>query len=370
MRKLFQFLPVVLVVFFCNFNAHGQEHGVSASAPQLEFSQPKLIENVGADSRFAARFNCDSDGTIHANVLSRNGDSDPMLLAIHADGTSTSFSAQLPGFTEISTPQSVFVGNGKVYALVSAKSISPNPGDASRRWLVLIFDKQGALTNTVQLKQGMRPLLVGAFASGHILLGSEDPLNHRMALTLVDEHGTHVGEIALRDNDFVARAASLPQDGSGTGSYSAMFLIAMSQFIPSGDHLLLVPEGTSGLPVVELKEEGVVNSLVPKLPDGEILEAFLGFDATTFTAQLGTRTVPKSPINDKDASGKHQTMGVIPMASVVKISRTDGSIVKEIALGGNQVQPACEVDGVLHSLIVHSLTGTEEGLQVTTAVLH
>ena len=364
MRKLFQFLPVVLVIFFCNFNSRAQKHSVSASAPQLEFSRPKLIENVGANLMFAARFNCDSDGTIYARVLSRNSDSDPMLLAIHPDGTSTSFSAQLPGFTAISAPRSVFVGNGRVYALVYAKSISPNPGDASRRWLVLIFDKQGALTNTVQLEQGMRPLLVGAFPSGHILLGSEDRLNHRMALTLVDEHGTDVGEIALRDNDFVARAASLPQD-SEPGNYSAMLLIPMSQFISSGDQLLLVPEGTSGLPVVELKEEGVVNSLVPKMPDGEILAAFLGFDATTFTAQLGTMTVPKSPINDKDASGKHLTMGTYPLASVVKISRTDGSIVKEISLGGNQAQPACEVDGVLHSL-----TASEGRLQVTAAILH
>jgi hypothetical protein len=362
MRKSASFLPMIVATLFSISNSQAQEQGVAVSAQQVEFSRPKLVENVGAGAIFAARFECDSDGTIYAHVLESKGDGDPMLLAMHPDGTSTSFSAQLPSFTAFSTPESVFVGYEKVYILVSAQSISPNPGDAARRSVVLIFDRQGTLIHTVQVEQDVRPLVIGAFSSGHILLGSEDRLNHRLALTLVDENGTYIREMSLHDSDIVARAASLPRD-SGPGSYSAMLLIGMSQLIPSGDNLLLVPLVTSGLPIVELGEGGVINSLVPKMPDGKILNAFLGSDSTTFKVQMATMAVSHGQGND--AGGKTLGVGVRPLPSVAEISRTNGSILKEIALGGNQVQPACEADGVLHLL-----TASEERLQVTTAVLY
>jgi hypothetical protein len=348
----------------------GKAGGMPALAPKradvaaLEFSKPKIVEDLGAGPMIVGRLDCSDDGSIYTLIdgYALNSGS-TALLAIHPDGTVTSLLwRSVPGFAHISPPKSIFVGNGRVYVLVSGESDSAKQGNISRYPLVLAFDKQGSIVGTVVLKQDLNSLVLGVFPSGNILLISEDRLNHRMALNLVGADGAPIRELRLYDSDFVVRAAQMPTASRGPASYSTYLLITMSKFFPSGDNLLLVPLETSGLPMVELDERGVLHSVVPHLPDDMILEGFVSSNASSWKVRLANAIEnDKEPL---DLQGKVLGVATRPSARIAELSRTDGSLLRELDMGGPGVQPACETDGTFRFLT----SGAGQGrLQVVTA---
>jgi hypothetical protein len=315
--------------------------------------------------RIVGRLDCGDDGSIYTLIDGYALNSERLaLLAIHPDGAVTNFPwRSAPGFADISMPKSIFVGNGRVYVLANAESKSAKRAHRSRYPLVLAFDKEGSLVGTVVLEHDLNPLVLGVFPSGNILLVSEDRLNHRMTLNLVGADGTPIRELRLHASDFVIRAAQMPAAARGTNSYSPTLLISMSKFFPSGDHLLLVPLETSGLPTVELGEHGVLHSVITNLPDNEVLEAFLpSNDALSWKVLLAT--VLENDREMFDSQGKVLSVGTRPSARIAELSRTDGRLLQEIDIGGDGILPACETDGTFRFLT----SGAGQGhLQVVTA---
>ena len=214
----------------------GDQASNPAAPAALEFSKPQFVERVSAGSMVAGRFDCDH-GSIYTLLAGSPPEGDPdshlALMAIHPDGTTTSFQWwSAPGLAAVSMPKSIFVGNGHVYVLVIGKGATAENEHASRYPVVLIFNRDGPLEDTVRLEEDWNPLAFGVFPSGNILVASEDRLNHRMDLSLVDKRGAFVRRISLEDNDFVARAAQMPATDRGSANYSPIFLIAMSKFCP------------------------------------------------------------------------------------------------------------------------------------------
>lgn len=335
----------------------------------IEFSKPKIVEDLNAGSMIAGRFDCSNDGSIYTLIdgyalnIGTALNERLALLGIHPDGTVTSLPWRLvPGFTDVSLPKSIFVGNGHEYVLVNAERKTAKPGYVSRYPLVLTFDVKGSLVGTVVLSQDLNPLSFGVFPSGNILLVSEDRLNHRMALNLVGADGVPIRELHLNDSDFVVRASHMPAAARGPSSYSTSLLIAMSKFFPSSNHLLLVPLETSGLPIVELDERGVVRSVVPLLPNNMVIESFLPTnDASSW--KVRPATVLENDTETLDSQGKVLGVATRPANRIAVISRTDGSLQREIDIGGPGIQPACEIDGTFRFL-----TSSDQGrLQVVTA---
>jgi hypothetical protein len=339
---------------------------VASSVAALEFSKPKVVEDLDAGPSVAGRFDCSNDGSIYALIngyaLNRGTNERLALLAIHPDGTVTSFAwRSVPGFTDISLPKSIFVGNGRVYVLVTGESKSVKRGYISDYPLVLAFDESGALISTVVLEQDLKPLVLGVFPSGNIVLVSEDRLNHRMALNLVGTDGTPLKEMRLYDNDFLVNASRMPAAAHGTSNYSPLLLISMSKFFASDNHLLLVPLETSGLPIVEIDEHGVLHSVIPHLPENMVLEAFLSSSGSSFTVRLGKLIESDKEI--VDSQGKVLGVATRPSERITELSRTDGSLLREIDIGGPGVQPACENNGTFRFLT----SNAQRGLQVVTA---
>ena len=288
----------------------------------------------------------------------------PALLAIHPDGTVTGFAwRDAPGFARISAPQSIFVGRDRVYALVSAERDSVQPSHAARFPLVLIFDRSGALAGTVILEHTLNPLVLGVFPSGNLVLGSEDRLNHRMALNLVGADGIPIRELRLYGNDFIVRAAEMPAAPRGTSSYSSLLLVSISKFFASGDHLLLVPLATSGLPVVELDERGVIHSVTPQTPDDMVAEDFIPSNNRS-GLKMRLATVLASDKGPVDSEGKLLGVALRPSARIAEFSRTDGRLLQEEDMGSSEIQPACETDETLRFL---TLRADHAHLQVGTA---
>jgi hypothetical protein len=335
----------------------------------LEFSKPKIVEDLNAGAMIAGRFDCSDDGSVYTLIdgYALNGGTTLnerlALVGIHPDGTVTNFQwRSVPGFTDISLPKSIFVGNGHEYVLVNAESKAAKQGYMSRYPVILTFDMKGSLVRTVVLEQDLSPLSFGVFPSGNILLASEDRLNHRMALDLVGADGVLIRDLRLNDSDFVVRASQMPAAARGPSSYSTSLLIAMSKFFSSGNHLLLVPLETSGLPIVELDELGVVRSVVPHLPDNMVIESFLPSDDAS-SWKVRPATILENDKETLDSQGKVLGVATRPVNQIAEISRTDGSLQREINIGGPGIQPACEIDGTFQFLT----SSGQSRLQVVTA---
>lgn len=343
--------------------ASGRPGSRSTANRSLEFARPQLIQDIGNGAMFAGRFDCDTEGDVITLISGYeredgNGRSEQQLalLGIHPDGKVTNFPwLSVPGFTSVTVPKSIFVGNSRVYVLVDAQSADGKGAYGQRVRLVLTFNLDGNLERATALQDDLNPLAIGVFKSGKIVVASEDRLNHRMALNLVDENGAFLQEIPLGNNDFVLRASQ-----SQAVKYSPLLLISMSKFFSDGDHLVLVPLGTSDIPILELDESSILSSVVPRLPDNMVLESFLSSDRTSFTVRLGTLLQPNK--QTVDSEGKILGFGTRPSNNVTELSRADGSIVGQIDTG-DQVQPACQSNGAFLLL-----TGSSQGrLQIVKA---
>ena len=361
MKMALLFTFAFLVAANC---AMAQDRGkVDDAAPmpvrisRLEFSRPKTIANVGSDAAYLENFRCANDGSayifVNGTVSGTNADPDRQnlaaLLGVHPDGTVTSFPWwSVPEFSSMSMPQSVFVGNEHVYVLDRGRRISKEQERTPLSPVVLKYDTAGNLLETIAPAEDRNALVIGVFPSGHMLLISEDRLNHRMALDLLDEHGVFIRDLRLNKDDFVERAEQLPTASRGTGSYSPTILIGMSELVPSDGHLLLVPLYSAGLPIIELSEDGVVNSITPHLLNGNVIEALISVGASTIAVQPGK--VLQSGKPTVDAQGKFMGVPTEPFPRIALISRANGDIVKEFDLGSADVEPECESAGVFRFL--------------------
>jgi hypothetical protein len=181
-----------------------------------------------------------------------------------------------------------------------------------------------------------------------------------MAFRLIDANGASIREMNLNDRDFVLVSSELIPSSTAV-SYSPALLIAMIKVVASGDHLLLVPIATSNRPILELDENGIVNSVIPQLPDNMVLESFISSDESSFKVQLGRLLETTKKV--VDSQGKVLGITTAPRHLITEISRRDGSIVRELELKEPDLLPVCQTDSVFHILAAPSAGR----LQVLTA---
>jgi hypothetical protein len=210
------------------------------------------------------------------------------LVGIHPDGTVTNFQwRSVAGFRSISYPKSVFVGHGHVYVLADARTSSPQCDQETYAHIVLVFNQQGDLEQVISLKTNSNPLGLGVFPSRKLLIISESKSDQRMAVMLFSSNGEFIRDILTNLSEYVMRESGLSPASHVIDNYSPELLISLIEVVPSGDHLLLVPLETSKVPIDEVDENEVVNSVIPHLPDNTILDSFISSDATSFKIQAG-----------------------------------------------------------------------------------
>lgn len=337
----------------------------------LEFGRPKLVMNLPATSGMAGRFKCGSNGSIVTmlDIAERWSDASGhpmgqiMLAAINLDGQSVRFSwGTVPGFKNVRTPRDVFAGNDKVYLLTSAeRDLLPAPDKPKPISIILEFDANGELKKTVQLDPRFDPLSFGVYPSGDFILVSEDRLNRRMDLAIMDSNGSYLRDLRLFDSDYIQHGGPSAEGPQGKVNYSSWLLAGLTQVYAYGEDLLLVPNDTSGLPMIEVNESGIVRSTVPQLPKGSIQVSFLPSGSRTWKIQLGALDDRQG---NRDSSGTLQGLAVNSSTHIVEIDPSDGGILKEIDFGDAGVAPACESDGEYTFL-----TTRDNMLQIVTATL-
>ena len=335
----------------------------------LEFSKPKSVEGVGPGSMIAGRFECGEDGSIYALMAGDAPKGDPdshvALMGIRSDGTATSFPWwSAPGLTKVTGPNAIFTGNRRVYVLVKARGGSEAANDPSAHPVMLTFNQEGTLESAFQLNADSHPLTFGVFPSGDMLLVSQDRLNHRMDLSVVSKTGSPIREISLGNEDFVTKSAVMSPTIRGADNYSPLLLVAMSKVLPLDGHLLLVSMETGNLPMIEIGENGVLGSTTPHLPADLVIEGLVSSSPTSYTLRVA-KHIDSKDNGVRDAQGKVLAIAVEPYQRLVEISRTDGSVLREIDLGSSGIEPACEADGAYRLLT----SGDEKKLQVVTARL-
>jgi hypothetical protein len=355
-------------------SATGNPDALSKISPKstgvVELAQPKDVADLSEKPSIAGRVDCSEDGSIYTFIdgyapnRAPNPNDRRAIAAIHPDGTVTSFPwRSVSGFTDVSLPKSVFVGNGRLYVLVEASRESAV--DSPLRYpLILIFDSKGSLQGTTVLDHNLNPVVIGVFPSGNMVLVSEDRLSNRMALRVVGSDGSFIRELPLNEYDFVTRAAQMPAAGGVTGSYSRLLLIAMSKFFSYGANLLFVPLETSGLPILELGEHGIVQAVVPKLPDKMVIENFISATGTTIDLRLGN-VVETDGKGALDSQNKRISIGTHPSSQITEYALNDGSVIREFDIG-SATQAACGTKGTFHFLTSSVAAGN---LQVVTGLV-
>jgi len=333
------------------------------AAAELQFSKPTIIQDLAVAPSLIGKLPCGEDGSIYSLVDGYGLSNERLaLLAFHPDGTVTSYPYRsVPDFARFSEPKSIFVGNGRVYVLISAEYVPAGPGALSRYPLVLAFSKDGALLSTTVFEQDLDPVVLGVFPSGNIVLISERSVNQEMDVRLLSANGTPIRELKLKDNDFLMRTTRTPEATPLASSFSPTFMISQSKLYPSGENLLLVPLETSGLPIVELDENGVLHSAIPQVPENMVLEAFLSSNSSSLKLQLST--VLRSNDEVLDPQGKILGIATRPSTRISEFSREDGSMLREIEIGAQEPEPACEADGAFRFLT----SGSRGSLEVVTA---
>jgi hypothetical protein len=138
----------------------------------------------------------------------------------------------------------------------------------------------------------------------------------------------------------------------------------MSKFFPFGGNLLLVPLDTSGFPIVEVSEQGVVKAVVPQLPDHAVIESFVSSTPSALKVRLGKIVQTEHPA--LDSQGELLSVGTTPAPRITGLSLTDGRLLSEVNIGSPSVQPVCEAAGALRLL---TSTGSAGKLAVVTAQL-
>jgi hypothetical protein len=299
-----------LLLSACFLNAQSDKPGTPASeaaraddslipTTPLEYGDPILITKLSKTDGISGAFRCGADGSalfmLYRDDQWQDATGHPRghiaLASAAPDGKLTSIPWQtVPGYKNIDVPKSYFASHDRYYVLTSAEKETaagthPVP---TRIPLALVFDQTGSLKDVAPLDPTLNPISIAAFGSGDILLVSEDTLNRRMRLSVVDSAGNKLRDIKLEDDDDPSRHHGPNAEGSKGGvTISPHALIGMTEVNPYGQNLLLVPLATSGLPILEIDESHVVRSVVPHLPKGNIIARFIPSDGRTWNIRLG-----------------------------------------------------------------------------------
>lgn len=336
----------------------------------LQYGDPMLVANLSKTGGISGNLHCGSDGSILFMLYVADNWKDATghprghisLVSVTPEGKLTSIPWQtVPGYTDIDVPSSYFANGGRYYLLTSGRKATPDESGVKPAEvpLALTFDETGNLKNVAPLDPALDPISLAAFGSGDLLLISEDTLNRRMRLTVTDPSGGSPRNLSLEDSDDPTHHDGPTASGSKGGvTFAPHTLLGMIEAFPYGQDLLLVPQTTSGLPVLEVNEAHVVASVVPQLPKGDVIARFIPSDGRTWNIRLGS--LNDSVYRMLDANGQAHAAGVMESKTIAEIDPSTGEIVRKLEMGVNGVYPACRVQSDFVFLTAHRKDGSLE----------
>jgi len=200
------------------------------------------------------------------------------LFSVSPDGEAKRISRKVPiGFDGISVVD-FFAGEQRLVTLLKATK-RQDGGDTIPRetaYFLSESDGEGDLSSQVQLDVRFRPLKIGSFSKGEILLLGWDESNLTPVLALLKDDGT-VG----RFFDLEERRGAQPE-GARTAASAAPSLahvdltsLESATFVALSDELLLTFPGTNR-PIYVLSAGGDSRSIAIELPSGFTMHDVLG----------------------------------------------------------------------------------------------
>lgn len=346
---------------------------VSVPTAHLEFDKPIMVTSLTQGSGIAGTISCTDTGS----VLFLMDRSDPgtdanghplghiELVSVTPKGELRQYAwSNLPNFRNVLAPTSYFAADGKVYALVHAEKIDANHPEQRQPSLplVLVFGSNGDMERTIPVDPALDPITLGAYANGDLLLISEDTLNRRMRLTVMDSVDGAVRELRLFDNDAMEHNGAGAPSANGDVTYSPDLLAHFTEIHAFGDDLLLVPMNTWGMPIVEVNENGIVRAVRPALPQNAVVGWWIDSDGRTWKVRTGE--VRGKPVKDA-STGEVMGVAVTGSKEIVEINPNDGAVTRRIAIDPGGVLPACEHDGDYEFLTAQQKDGLLEMVRAT-----
>jgi hypothetical protein len=138
-------------------------------------------------------------------------------------------------------------------------------------------------------------------------------------------------------------------------TYDRHTLLDLTRIYPHQNNLLLVPHGTSSVPIIEVGETGLIHVTTPKLPKGTVNEMFIPSNGAALRLQLGSLYENARQIKTTDGLLIGSTTR--PSQRIVEFDLQDGRILNQMEIGTSGVQPACESNGVFTFLSSDQETG-------------
>ena len=133
-----------------------------------------------------------------------------------------------------------------------------------------VFNGKGQLTKRIKFEAPFTPLRIGEFPSGEFIAEGVTE-SGVTAVALFDEKGHSTRLIDMEDTLHLEDGNTDPNGDMDHKSRDRNRLSSLRmQFVAYGDHILLVPVGTT-LPIVEFSKGGVVRAVNVAIPPGRAL---------------------------------------------------------------------------------------------------
>lgn len=179
---------------------------------------------------------------------------------------------------------------------------------AEQHRFILTFKRDGTYQRAVQIEDPFRIQQLGVFPSGTLLAFGHDQNDDSPKLAILKEDGTLLKPLQAARGD-------VPESIAGKDTTHPNVIVP-AQFVPDG-HSILIVQGESGFPLLEVSEGGAIKAIRTKLPKDMQIKSLIPSDRNLY-AIVG-------PSGERDSS----------KASIYELSRNGGTILRRFELPDN-----------------------------------
>lgn len=326
----------------------------------LRYDEPKIYPVGSKQSVIISDFRCGSDGTVFFPMIddsrlllkemngARIGRSLHILLtALTPSGDVIRFANQnIPNLRNIVPEVRYFVSSSRIYILERAERYDEADPKEFLGFvqIIQIYDYRGISQGVIELAPQLNPINIAAYPSGDVLVVSLDKLNQTTRLLIFDSAGRPVKELRLFDNDYMSNsplAGTAENQNSAGGNLPSWSKLALSQWVPFGDDLLLAPNQSPRLPLIEVNESGIVRVTTAAMPKDAVIGALLSSDDRDYHILVG-HLQPIPPVPSARVPQASQK-SVFTANEIDDIFPGDGTVLKRVKFA-HGLMPVCVRD--------------------------
>jgi hypothetical protein len=141
---------------------------------------------------------------------------------------------------------------------------------------VVVFDRDGNFKRVVQLDSSFVTNGIAVFPTGSFLASGYDESSHVPKLAFLNDDGTIIKYLQVRDGALPESALNKGPEGKGPEMY-----VSPVQLVRHEDSIVVLQNKTN-FPILEIKESGAIRVIRPRLPREAQIDTLIPSDTNLF----------------------------------------------------------------------------------------